>query len=313
MTLQQLEYIVAVDIHRHFVKAAESCFVTQPTLSAMIHKLEEELDVIIFDRSRQPVSPTRAGEAIIAQARRVLAEAASIKAQIDEARNIIRGEVRLGIIPTVAPYLLPLFLKSLLDKYPEVKIIIRELTTQNIVDGLLKEELDAGILASPLNHLHINENPLYHERFLAYSGEIGKDALKKYILPGEIDLNRLWLLEEGHCFRSQVVNFCELKKRKKIHTQLEYEAGSIDSLIRIINASGGITILPEMAVLDFTDAEKKQLHYFKDPTPVREISMVTYKYAVKRKIIEVIGEEISSRVLPLLGLQEPIKVIETQR
>jgi LysR family transcriptional regulator, hydrogen peroxide-inducible genes activator len=312
MTLQQLEYIVAVDTHRHFVKAADSCFVTQPTLSAMIHKLEEELDVVIFDRSRQPVSPTRAGAAIIAQARRVLSEAASIKVQIDEAKNIIRGEIRLGIIPTVAPYLLPLFLKSFLDTYPEIKIIIRELTTQNIVEGLVKEELDAGILASPLNHPLINECHMYHERFLAYSSEDGKDALKKYILPGEIDLNRLWLLEEGHCFRSQVVNFCELKKRKKIHTQLEYEAGSIDSLIRIINASGGITILPELAVLTFNDAAKRQLHYFKDPSPGREISMVTYKYAIKRKLTELIRKEISSRVLPSLGIQENVKVIDAK-
>lgn len=312
MTLQQLEYIVAVDTHRHFVKAADSCFVTQPTLSAMIHKLEEELDVVIFDRSHQPVMPTRAGAAIIAQARRVLAEAASIKQQIDEARNIIKGELKIGIIPTVAPYLLPLFLKSFLDAYPDVKIIIRELTTQNIVDGLIKEELDAGILASPLNHSFIIESPMYHERFLAYSGKDGAKTLKKYILPGEIDLNRLWLLEEGHCFRSQVVNFCELKKRKKIHTQLEYEAGSIDSLMRIINASGGITILPELAVLNFSDDEKKQLHYFKAPAPVREISLVTYKHAVKRKLIDVIREEISSRVLPLIEHQDQVNVIHTQ-
>lgn len=213
MNIQQLIYVLAVDTQRHFANAAEKCFVTQPTLSMMVQKLEEELDVKIFDRSKQPVVPTEAGELVIRQAKIILQEANRMKIIVGELKGQMKGELRLGIIPTVAPYLLPLFLNSFLQKYPLLKIKITELTTQQIIDKLKNHDLDAGILATPLNNDSLNEQTLYYEQFVVYASKNETLMKKKFLLPGDIDTNHLWLLEEGHCLRSQILNLCELRKR----------------------------------------------------------------------------------------------------
>lgn len=215
MNLQQLEYIIAIDKYRHFVKAAEACFVTQATLSMMIKKLEEELEVKIFDRSKQPVVPTDIGEKIILQAKITLQHAQKIKELINEEQDKISGELRIGIIPTLAPYLLPLFLPSYLKNYPLVKIQISELTTEEIVQRLERNEIDAGILATPLENKILIEKPLFYEQFVVYASKEEQFRNKKYLLAEDIDVNRLWLLEEGHCLRSQVINLCELKSKEK--------------------------------------------------------------------------------------------------
>jgi len=294
MNLQQLEYIVAVDTYRHFATASEKCFVTQPTLSMMIRKLEEELDIQIFDRSRQPVVPTDAGIPVIAQARAVLREARRLKEIVAGQKGEIGGELRLGVIPTVAPYLLPLFLGSFLHRYPMVSLKIYELTTDQIIARLRKQELDAALLATPLNEASIVELPLFYEEFLVYASSGESILKKKYLLSKDIDVHRLWLLEEGHCLRAQVLNLCEL--RESVHRQLDYEAGSIDTLVKLVDLHKGITILPELAVGDLGAAQRKKVRRFRSPAPVREISIVTYRHFVKQRMLEALSEEILSSI-----------------
>jgi LysR family hydrogen peroxide-inducible transcriptional activator len=287
---------LAVDTYRHFAKAAEKCFVTQPTLSMMIQKLEEELGVKIFDRSKQPVVPTEAGEVVIQQAKVILNETDRMKQIISELKGAIKGELKLGIIPTVAPYLLPLFLNTFLKKYPLLKIKITELTTQQIIDRLKNHHLDAGILATPLNSDGLKEQPLYYEQFVVYASPDEKVMKKKYLLPDDIDANHLWLLEEGHCLRLQVLNLCELRRKELETSNLEYEAGSIETLKKIVDFNSGITILPELALKELSTKDLKNVRHFKPPVPAREISIVTYHHFVKQRMIDILKEEICKSV-----------------
>ncbi len=292
MNLQQLEYIIAVDNYRHFATAAQKCFVTQPTLSMMIQKLEQELGIKIFDRSKQPVVPTEAGTVVIAQAKIILQEAKRMKEVIQELKGELKGELKIGIIPTVAPYLLPLFLNRFLKKYPLLKIKITEMNTEQIIEKLKRHHLDAGILATPLNNIAIKELPVYYEEFVVYASKEEKLMTKKFLSPADINTSHLWLLEEGHCLRAQVLNLCELRKKELETSNLEYEAGSIETLKKMVDINKGITILPELAIKDLTASEKKQVRHFKTPAPVREISIVTYHHFVKQRIIDVLKEEI---------------------
>ena len=296
MNFQQLEYIIAVDNYRHFSEAAARSFVTQPTLSMMIQKLEDELGVKIFDRSKQPVIPTKAGEAVIAQARMVMQEASRMKEVIRELKGELKGELRLGIIPTVAPYLLPLFLTSFIQKYPLLKVKITEMTTSQIIEKLKLNLLDAGILATPLNNPVLNEQVLYYEQFMVYASKDENIMKKKYLLPGDIDPNHLWLLEEGHCLRNQVLNLCELRKKELESSNLEYVTGSIETLKKMVDLNNGITILPELALSNLSIEESHQVKHFKAPVPVREISVVTYRHFVKQRIIEVLKAEICAHI-----------------
>lgn len=291
MTFTQLEYIVAVDMHRHFAEAAQHCFVTQPTLSMQIHKLEEELGVKIFDRSKQPVLPTEGGIEIIEQARRILSERNQLTEMINSRKGVVNGELKLGIIPTLAPYLLPLFVTAFTKKYPQVRLVVNELTTANIVTRLREGKIDAGILVTPLLEQGIKEDVLFYEELLAYVSK-NNDAYKKsYVLAKDIDPDKLWLLEEGHCFRSQIINLCELRKSGKT-AHFEYEAGSLETLRRMVDLNDGVTILPELASLDMTTAQLKLIRYFKHPAPVREVSIVTHRDFVKRKLVEVLKQTI---------------------
>jgi LysR family hydrogen peroxide-inducible transcriptional activator len=286
MNLQQLEYIIAVDTHRHFVKAAEHCFVTQATLSMMIKKLEDELGVKIFDRSKVPVVPTDVGVGIIEQARITLREAKKIEEIVSYQKGTLKGHLRMGIIPTLAPYLLPMFLQEFLDSYPQVKLHISELNTDNIIKQLEAQRLDAGILATPLNRPALTETPLFYEQFLVYIAPGNKLIKKKYMLASDLDINQLWLLEEGHCLRNQALNLCELKKKESELHRLDYEAGSIETLRKLVNINQGITIIPELATNGLPESEMECIRYFKPPAPVREISMVTYRHLVKQRLIE---------------------------
>ncbi len=296
MNLQQLEYIVAVDVHRHFVTAAEKCFITQATLSMMIKKLEDELDVKIFDRSKQPVVPTEIGKLIIAQAKKALQDTARIKEIVNEERGLVRGELKVGIIPTLAPYIIPMFINSFLKKYPDVKLQISELTTEAITEKLEQYSLDVGIMATPLNNTALIEQPLFYEQFVVYASAEEKLLKKKYLLAQDIDINRLWLLEEGHCLRSQVMNLCELKNREKELHQLDFESGSIETLKKIVDLNQGITILPELALNDLHASQRDRIRQFKSPAPVREISIVTFRHFVKEKLIDALKQEILDNI-----------------
>jgi LysR family hydrogen peroxide-inducible transcriptional activator len=298
MTLVQLEYIIAVDTWRHFATAASKCYVTQPTLSMQIHKLEEELGVKLFDRSKVPVVPTVEGMEIIQQARVVLKEAERLGEIVRERKGEMVGELRLGILPTLAPYLLPLFLNSFLQLYPSIRLKITELTTEAIVERLKKNLLDAGLLATPLHEPGIFEQPLFYEEFVVYVSPAEPAYRKRYVLADDINVRHLWLLEEGHCMRSQIMHLCELRTIMQGEDRLHYEAGSIETLKKMVEMHNGVTILPELALADLTVQQHKLVRHFKAPVPVREISLVTHRNFVKKRILEALREQILQAVPP---------------
>ena len=307
MTFVQLEYLVAVDTYRHFAQAAEHCFVTQPTLSMQLKKLEDELGVLLFDRSKQPVIPTEAGIEIIAQAKKILAEKSLIADIVHSRKGMIAGELKLGIIPTLAPYLLPLFIHQFIRKYKNVKLVVTELTTGNIITRLKDGRLDAGILVTPLQEAGITEHVLFYEEMMVYASPQNDMYGKKYVLAKDIDPNKLWLLEEGHCFRSQIMNLCELQKESKSIHRFEYEAGSIDTLRRMVDISDGITIIPEIATISFTKKQEQCLRHFKSPIPMREVSLAVHRVFVKKRLVDILTKEI------LNGVPQKIKQNKSKR
>jgi LysR family hydrogen peroxide-inducible transcriptional activator len=304
MTITQLEYIVAVDTYRHFAAAASHCFITQPTLSMQIQKLEDTLGSKIFDRSKQPVIPTELGEEIIQQARIILNEVKKIDQLISDKQGILQGELKIGIIPTLAPYLLPLFLQPFLKKYPGVTIKVKEMTTDIVVEKLKAGRIDAGLLVTPLQESSITEYPLFYEELVAYVSKKNAAYKKTYVLADDIDLKELWLLEEGHCFRSQIINLCELKKQTKEQSNFEYEAGSVETLRKMVELNNGVTILPELATLDFSTKQTNMIRHFKSPAPVREVSLVTHRDFIKKKLIDALKQEIIAILPPKLILNK---------
>jgi LysR family hydrogen peroxide-inducible transcriptional activator len=296
MTLVQLEYVVALDRFRHFAVAAANCYVTQPTLSMQVHKLEQELGMKIFDRSKQPVMPTEAGLAIIEHARRILAERDSMTEMLHTRKGILSGELKIGIIPTLAPYLLPLFAQQFAQKYPNVKLVVNEMMTDLMVNRLREGAIDAGILVTPLQEYGIKEHILFYEELLVYVSKKNNDFKKHYVLAQDIDPHKLWLLEEGHCFRSQIMNLCELQKASREGHSFEYEAGSIETLRRMVELSDGLTILPELASMELTGKQQDQLREFKRPAPMREVSLVVHRDFLKKRLVEILKNEIIAAV-----------------
>ncbi|MDJ1466464.1 LysR substrate-binding domain-containing protein [Cytophagaceae bacterium DM2B3-1] len=311
MTTIQLEYIVAVDSYRHFSLAAEHCCVTQPTLSMQIQKLEEELNVKIFDRSKQPVVPTEVGMEIIEQARTVLKEAEKIKEIIQDKRNEISGELRLGVIPTLAPYLLPLFLQKFVERYPQVKLKIAEFTTEVLIEKLKSNQIDVGLLVTPLPDNNLFTQHLFYEEFVVYLSKSNELMKKNYVLARDIDVRQLWLLEEGHCIRSQIMNLCELKHRYQDSTTFEYEVGSIETLKKMVELNDGITILPELSLQDLNPDQIVRVRRFESPAPVREVSLATHRNYVKKRMIDALKTEILEAIpvaMQAQGEREVVKV-----
>jgi LysR family hydrogen peroxide-inducible transcriptional activator len=309
MTFVQLQYIIAVDTFRHFALAAQHCYVSQPTLSMQIRKVEEELGVKIFDRSKQPVIATELGTELIEQARKIIAEKNVMDELVQRKKGVITGELKIGIIPTLAPYLLPLFVQRFTQKYPLVRLVVNELTTENVVIQLRSGKIDMGILVTPLQETGIKEHVLFYEELMAYVSKKNAAYKKTYMLPQDIDPNKLWLLEEGHCFRSQIVNLCELRKASRDASHFDYEAGSIETLRRMVDMNDGITILPELATQDMTSRQLGQIRYFKRPAPMREVSIVVHRDFVKKRLIEILKEEILSSIPPKISLNKNKYVI----
>ena len=294
MTLQQLEYILAVNQFRHFAKAAEYCRVTQPTLSAMIQKLEEELDTRIFDRSQQPVCPTPVGIHIIEQAQNILVQANRIKNIIEEEKHSLTGTFKLGILPTVAPYLLPRFFPQLMKKYPDLDIRVVEMKTNDIKKALQTGEIDAGIVASLAGMEELQQTPLFYEQFFAYVSR--EDALfnNEVIRTSDLNGEQLWLLDEGHCFRDQLVRFCQMKSARA--SQLAYHLGSMETLMRMVESGKGVTFIPELAVLQLGDAQKELVRSFAIPCPTRQVVLLTNKNFIRHTLLEVLVKEIKLSV-----------------
>ena len=297
MNIQQLEYIVAVDNYRHFSKAAEASFVTQPTLSMMIQKLEDELGVRIFDRTQTPIEPTDIGRKVIDQARVSIAQIHQIKEIVEEEKGITKGVFRLAIIPTVSPYLLPKLMQTHREQKTDIRLVINEMTTNQILSGLAKGTIDGGILATPLHDDRMKERPIYYEKFLAYVSPNERFLHAKSSLE-ESDLNgvKLWLLDEVHCFRTQILNLCSLKSNTIVNPTFTYEAGSIETLINIVDNNDGITVIPEMALSHLNDKQKQNVRLFNKKRPVREISLITRKDFLRDRLIEIIEEEIKMSV-----------------
>ena len=298
MNIQQLEYIIAVDNYRHFSKAAEASFVTQPTLSMMIQKLEEELGVKLFDRSQLPVQPTEIGTRLINQARLALAQLNQIKEIVQEEKGIVKGIFRLAIIPTISPYLLPKLMQVHSENKFDIRIVISELTTDQILKGLANDSIDGGILATPLKEPAITEHPIYYERFFAYVSPREKALYARTSLDeSDLTSTRLWLLDEVHCFRTQILHLCNLKKRRNGNQSIfTYEAGSIDTLINIVDQNEGLTVIPEMALSHLSETQKKNVRPFKNSTPVREVSLVTRKEFFRERLLNIIIDEVKMAV-----------------
>lgn len=292
ITLTQLEYIVAVDTFRHFGRAAEHCFITQPTLSMQIKKLEEDLEVVLFDRSKQPLIPTDVGVRIVEQARIVLSESEKISNLVKEHKNLISGELKIGIIPTLAPYLLPLFIGNYKRKYPNILITVEELTTENIIDHLNRDLLDVGILVTPLKEDRISEKPIFYEEMMLYVHDDHPLHNKTEVSVNDISVPEVWLLRDGHCFRNQVVNLCMAKGRHQEQLPFHFEAGSLETLMNIIDKEGGITLIPELAALEMSTERSKHVRAFDDMTPLREVSLVYSRHFAKNKLVELLWREI---------------------
>ena len=296
ITLIQLEYIVAVDTYRHFATAAEKCFVTQPTLSMQIKKLEDHLGIILFDRTKQPVIPTDSGVMVIDQARIVLRENNKIVEIIKNTKEKIDGELRIGVIPTIAPYLLPLFAGNYKRSYPDVKLKVDELVTEKILEHLSKDLIDVGILVTPLHDNTIIETPLYYEEMMIYTNSKHQLASKAIIKIKDIAKPEIWLRNDGHCFRHQIVNLCELQKLESDSLPFEFEGGSLDTLMKIIDREGGYTLIPELAGIEVEKRKLNQVKHFTNYVPLREVSLVTTRRFAKTRLIELLAECITKSI-----------------
>ncbi len=298
MTLTQLEYLVAVDTHRSFAKAAKHCYVTQPTLSMQIKKVEEELKVLLFDRSKKPVVTTEMGIQVINQARIILQEADRIPEIIQDQKDEIKGELHIGIIPTLSPYLLPLFITKFIEKYPEVTLVVEEILTTEIIQKLKDDRLDVGILVTPLDEKSIVEFPMFYEKFFIYMSTKHPLFTKEQINLKELDISEMWLLQEGHCFRSQTLNICGEKKME--NTRLRFESGSLETLKRIVEKQFGYTFLPELATIDMESLSTKYVKSFQKPEPMREVSLITHRSFIKKRLINLLFNEIKAHIPPHL-------------
>ncbi|OZV67647.1 LysR family transcriptional regulator [Winogradskyella aurantia] len=292
MTITQLKYALAIAEHKNFTKAAEKCFVTQPTLSTQIQKLEDELDVVIFDRGKKPIELTDVGRKIVFQARNIVNEADRIQDIVDQQKGFIGGEFRLGILPTIMPTLLPMFLKNFIKKYPKVKLKIEELTTEEILTRINDGHLDAAIVATPLESDNIKERVLYYEPFVAYIPNNHRLRDKKTIEVSDLDIDDMLLLEDGHCFRDGVINLCKSFK-DHIDDNFQLESGSIETLIKLSNEGLGMTLLPYLHTLDVTDTLSSNLRHFSEPSPAREVSIIFHKSELKMQIIDALHNVIS--------------------
>ncbi|PTM08187.1 MAG: DNA-binding transcriptional regulator OxyR [Bacteroidetes bacterium] len=302
MTITQLYYVLAVAENQNFTKAAEKCFVTQPTLSMQIQKLEDQLDILIFDRSKKPIELTEIGKKIVKQAKIIVNEADRIKDIVDQQKGFVGGEFRLGIIPTIMPTLLPMFLKTFIKRYPKVKLKIEELTTEEIIQRIKDGHLDAAIATTPLENEAIKERALFYEPFVCYIPKGHRLSEKKKIDISDLEIEDMLLLEDGHCFRDGVINLCKAFKQHD-EDKFQLESGSIEMLVKLSNEGLGMTLLPYLHTLDIKENEKPNLHHFNDPVPAREVSIIYHKSELKMQIIEALHDVISGIIRGAIAFQ----------
>ena len=308
MTLQQLEYIIAVYRHKHFAKAAEYCNVTQPTLSSMIQKLEDELGVKIFDRKKQPITTTDIGKLVIDNAWNVLRRAKRLKEAVEEEKHSLTGTFRIGIIPTIAPYLIPRFFPQLMSKYPNMDVRISEMKTEEIKTALKRGDLDAGILTLLENMEEFNCDHLFYEQFFTYIAENDELHQHSSIKTSDLADEYLWLLDEGHCFRDQLVKFCHLKSATA--SKKAYSLGSIETFMRMVESGKGVTFIPELALYQLSELQKKLVRPFAIPVPTRDVVMITTPNFIRTSIKELVEDEVKRSVPEdMLALKKTIQKV----
>ena len=284
ISLVQLQYVLALAEHQHFKKAAEACHVTQPTLSMQLQKLEEQIGLILFDRKAMPIVPTPAGRQVVEQAEKILQEVNKLRQVVGSQKDEISGLFRIGILPTIAPYLLPRIVPSMIDKMPFVSLHASEKTTEQLVKELHGGQLDVGIMITPYDDKLLDFTPVYDEEFVLYVSHRHKLFNKQVIEATEIDPNDMWVLEEGHCFSEQVMNICGRKEGQA--GRFSYKSGSLEALKRLVDKYGGITLLPELATEDFDNNSMKHVRKLASPYPVREVSIVVHRNFAKMALVE---------------------------
>ena len=294
MTLQQLEYIIALDEFRHYVTAAERCFVSQPNLTMQVKKLEEEIGVRIFDRNKKPLQPTEIGKEVILRARQILRESKQLKEFVNHEKESMEGEFTIGIIPTLAPYLLPQFLPVFMRDNPKVHLKIQELQTNQIISQLVNGIIDIGLLVTPLNEPTIREIPIFYEPFLLYLPENHRLFKEKLMLAEDLDPSDVLVLDEGHCFREQALSICKGAKHGS-SIGFDYQSGSIEALKSLVNNGVGYTLVPELSVINELDS--KHIKRFSNPEPVREVSLAVHSSYIKESVIKRLKESIQ-QVIP---------------
>jgi len=310
MTITQLEYAIAVSKYGSFTNAAEKCIVTQPTLSMQVQNLENELKTQIFIRGTKPIQLTDVGKKIIDQANKILNEVKRIEDLVSYEKNFIGGEFKLGIIPTVIPTLLPLFLNKFTKKYPNVNLVIEESKTDNIVKQIIEGNLDGGITATPLNNEYIKEKPLYYEPFVAYIPSSHNLSKINILSIEDLKYSSILILEDGHSFREQTLKIC--KTEKKSNFNFEIKSGSFETLTHLVDEGFGITLLPLLYTKNLTKEKKKNLKLFKEPEPVREISLIYPKNQLKIQIINALSNSIAYIFRNLIKLND-IKIISPDK
>jgi LysR family hydrogen peroxide-inducible transcriptional activator len=293
VNIQQLEYILAVDQFKSFSKAADYCHVTQATLSAMVKKLEEQLDIVIFDRKASPIATTENGREILIQARQVVAHANALLSSSKAINQKVEGRVKMGVIPTIASSMLPLILKHLVEKYPLLQLEVYEVTTNQLIKDLREGKLDVGILSTPIASTEVETELLYVEDLYVY-GHL--PAGKRSIAKSELAKQRMFLLQEGHCLRDQIIQLCDLKKNKSLPSNLSVESNTFDTLLNLVDEFSGLTVLPALYVGQMSEARQAHLIDLTDGALTREVSLAYYRPYAKWNILNRLKAEITVKV-----------------
>lgn len=299
ITLTQLEYALSVEKHRHFGKASDSCGVTQPTLSQQLQKLEDEIGMMLFDRMKKPILPTQEGKLFLEQARTVMREHQKLLHISKQSHGEqLAGDFKLAVIPTISSYLLPLFLKSFSKAFPKIQLYVEEMKTQTILSELQNDKLDGAILATPIDSTEFKVHPLYYEPFLAYFSPDHPLLKKNAVSRDDLDANQMWLLQDGHCFKDQVLNFCSLPPDFDMAlSNIHFQSGSLDTLLRLVQNNRGYTLIPAMMALSLEKREfNAYVRSFKAPIPTREVSFIYRRDHWKLEIIRSIEEAISTNL-----------------
>lgn len=312
MTITQLRYVLAVAEAKNFTKAAEKVFVTQPTLSMQVQKLEEELDVKIFNRSKKPIELTPVGIQIIKQAKNIVNESDRISDIVDQQKGFIGGEFNIGIISTVMPTLLPMFLKAFVNRYPKVNLKIEEMTTEVMISRIKKGQLDAGIAATPLEDELIVEKPVYYEPFVAYIPQNHRLSNLKEIKESDLVPEEILLLEDGHCFKDNILNLCKTVNSEKTDRKFFLESGSFETLMRLSDEGLGMTLLPYLHSLDLPEKKSANIVQFSKPHPAREISIIHHKNHLKIQLVEALQKLILAVVKGAIQFQD-VKIISPHK